>query len=367
MTMIKRVGVLTGGGDCPGLNAVLRAVGKYCISHDVEVLGFRDGFRGVMENDFCKLDNKSLSGIVAEGGTILGTSNIDNPFSWASRKDLARGLPQSDQSDIVLQRMAEHRLDGLIVIGGDGSLNIAHRLNSEKGVPCIGVPKTIDNDLDGTDVTFGFDTAVQIATEAIDRLHTTAMSHHRAMVVEVMGRYAGWIALHAGVAGGADVILIPEIPFSVEAVNRRISERSTRGSRYSIIVVAEGAKAIGGEMVVARTVAGSHDAIRLGGIGARLAQQIEAGTGVESRATVLGHLQRGGPPSSRDRLLGTQFGYLAGELAVNGRWGMMAAAKGAGFTAVSLQTAVGKLKLVNPDDPLIAAARAVGTCFGDEA
>jgi 6-phosphofructokinase 1 len=262
--------------------------------------------------------------------------------------------------------MKDLALDGLIIIGGDGSLNIAHRLNEERGVPCIGIPKTIDNDLDGTDVTFGFDSAVQIATEAIDRLHTTAMSHHRAMVLEVMGRYAGWIALHAGVAGGADVILIPEIPFNLESILERIRRRSTHGSRFSIVVVAEGATQFGGSLTVARTVAGSFDAIRLGGIGARLASEIETQTGVESRATVLGHLQRGGAPSSRDRLLGTQFGYLAGELAVSGKWGYMPAAVGAGFDVIPLAQAVGKLKLVGLDNPLVLAARAVGTHFGDE-
>jgi 6-phosphofructokinase 1 len=262
--------------------------------------------------------------------------------------------------------MDELALDGLIIIGGDGSLNIANRLYREKHVPCVGVPKTIDNDLDGTDVTFGFDTAVQIATEAIDRLHTTAMSHHRAMVVEVMGRYAGWIALHAGVAGGADVILIPEIPYNPDIIYKRILERSTKGSAYSIVVVAEGAKPRGGNLTVARTVTGSHDALRLGGIANQLATGIENSTNVESRAVVLGHLQRGGPPSSRDRLLGTQFGYIAGELVVQGRWGLMPAARGAGFDTVPLEVAVGKLKLVNSNDPLIAAARAVGTRFGDE-
>jgi 6-phosphofructokinase 1 len=362
----KRVGVLTGGGDCPGLNAVLRAVGVYCLRNGVEVIGFYDGFLGVMENRYCKLDKKAFAGIVSEGGTILGTSNRDNPFAWAPHAAIARGEKGTDQSDHVVALMKELELDGLIVIGGDGSLNIANRLHSEKGVPCVGVPKTIDNDLSGTDVTFGFDTAVQIATEAIDRLHTTGSSHHRCMVLEVMGRYAGWIALHAGVAGEADVILLPEFAYKPELIFEKIQKRGQNGSRYSIVVVAEGAKPVGGQLTVARTVAGSHDAIRLGGLATTMAMDIENATGIESRAVVLGHLQRGGAPSSRDRLLGTQFGYLAGQLAIEGKWGFMPAARGAGFDLIPLAEAIGTMKLVQPNDPLVSAARAVGTIFGDE-
>jgi len=363
---VKRFGILTGGGDCPGLNAVLRATGKTLIGAGHELYGFEDGFLGLMTGRYRKLAHSDLSGILTLGGTILGTSNRDNPFKWCHPEEFARGVEQSDQSDKVVEVFNSLHLDGLIVIGGDGSLSIADRLGRERKIPCIGVPKTIDNDLEATDVTFGFDTAVQIATECIDRLHSTAMSHHRAMVVEIMGRYAGWLTLHAGTAGGADVILLPEIPFQPELVIRAIQERSRTGKRFSIIAVSEGAKPVGGQLTVSKIVAGSHDPIRLGGIAQRLADQIEVEGRVESRATVLGHIQRGGSPSSMDRLLGTGFGHLAAELAMEGAFGMMAAYQCGKFVPVPISSAVSRLKLVQPDNAVLRAARAVGTVFGDE-
>lgn len=362
---MARYGILTGGGDCPGLNAVLRAAGKTLIGHGHEIIGFEDGFLGLMERRYRTLNQQDLSGILTLGGTILGTSNRDNPFSWCSQEALTRGEPQTDCSDIAVGLIKELGIGGMIIIGGDGSLSIAHRLNSEKKVPCVGVPKTIDNDLHATDVTFGFDTAVQIATECIDRLHSTAMSHHRAMVVEIMGRYAGWLTLHAGVAGGADVILIPEIPYNVESVCRMIAQRSHVGKRFSILAVSEGAKPLGGGVTVARHVKGSHDPVRLGGIAQRLATEIEDVAGVETRATVLGHIQRGGSPSSLDRLLATGFGHLAAELVLADAWGQMASYQCGKFVPVPIEQAVSKLKVVEPDNPLIAAARAVGVSFGE--
>lgn len=362
---MRRVGILTGGGDCPGLNAVLRAVGKTLLRQGVELIGFEDGFLGVLEKRWRPLGNAELSGIVHLGGTILGTSNRDNPFHWQPAGAPA-GSEFQDRRNDVADIARELGLEALIVIGGDGSLSIAERLHREGVIPTVGIPKTIDNDLNATDVTFGFDTAVAVATDAVDRLHSTAMSHHRAMVLEVMGRYAGWIALYAGVAGGGDIILIPEIPYNMDAVNETILRRSKLGKRFSIVVVAEGAKNAEGKLVVERMVEGSHDPIRLGGIASRLARDIETATGVESRATILGHLQRGGSPTNRDRLLATQFGHLAARLVLDREWGKMAAIQGGRFVGASLAEAVGELKLVTPDNPLVAAARAIGTVFGDE-
>lgn len=362
---MAKYGILTAGGDCPGLNAVLRAAGKTLLAKGHELIGFEDGFLGIMERRCRPLGQHDLSGILTLGGTILGSSNRDNPFKWCSMEALTKGEEQVDCSDRAAEYLRELGVAGLIVIGGDGSLSIAHRFNTEKGIPCVGVPKTIDNDLQATDVTFGFDTAVQIATECIDRLHSTAMSHHRAMVVEVMGRYAGWLTLHAGVAGGADVILLPEIPYNVETVCRVIGERSQVGKRFSILAVSEGARPAGGDLTVARRVKGSHDPIRLGGIAQRLASEIEDLAGVETRATVLGHIQRGGSPSSLDRLLATGFGHLAAELVLENAWGQMAAYVCGNFVPVAIENAVSRLKLVPPDNPYIAAARAVGVSFGD--
>jgi ATP-dependent phosphofructokinase / diphosphate-dependent phosphofructokinase len=328
-----RIGVLTGGGDCPGLNAVIRAVVRNGIDgHGDQVVGFRDGWRGVLEDDFEELTIESTRGILPRGGTILGSSRT-NVYK---RED---GVEQ------VRRTFAEHQLDGLIAIGGEDTLGAASRLHQD-GLNVIGVPKTIDNDLGATDVTFGFDTALQIATDAIDRLHTTAESHNRILVVEVMGRHAGWIALHSGLAGGADVILIPEIPFDIDEVCRLIDHRHARGRYFSIVVAAEGAIPKEGTMTVSAGRLDEFGHPRLGGIGHQLEREIEQRTGFETRATVLGHVQRGGTPTAFDRVLATRLGLAAVESAHQGAWGMMTALRGAQIQLVSLEVAVAHLRTV---------------------
>lgn len=362
----RRFGILTAGGDCPGLNAVLRATGKTLFDYGHEVIGFEDGFLGILERRYRRLTSCDLSGILTNGGTILGSSNRDNPYMWSPTAHLPGGEPPSDHSQTVMDVVDELDLEGLIVVGGDGSMTMANRLMEDKGLQCIGIPKTIDNDLGATDVTFGFNTAVQIATECIDRIHSTAMSHHRAMVVELMGRYAGWLTMYAGVASGADVILIPEIPYRMESIAQTIKARSKVGKRFSIIAVAEGAKPLGGELTVSKFISSSPDPIRLGGIGPRLAEEIETITGVESRATVLGHIQRGGTPTAKDRLLSTGFGHTAAVLAHNGEWGRMASYQKGEFVSVPLKECIAELRLVPTDHHYIAGARAIGVSFGDE-
>jgi len=337
-----RIGVLTGGGDCPGLNAVLRAVVRRGIDgHGLEIVGFRDGWRGPIEGAHENLTVESTRGILPRGGTILRSSRT-NPFKRDDGPDLIRGTLES------------LGLDGLIAIGGEDTLGAAARLNGEYGLPVVGVPKTIDNDLAGTDVTFGFDTAVQIATDAIDRLHTTAESHNRVMIVEVMGRHTGWIALHSGLAGGADVILIPERPFDIEEVCRLIQRRHSRGRYFSIVVVAEGVVPREGTM---ETVAAREDEFghaRLGGIGQRLEREIEERTGYESRATVLGHIQRGGTPTAFDRVLATRLGLAAVDAAHEGRWGVMAALRGTRIELVPLSEVLAGLRTVPVEDYEVA-------------
>jgi len=363
MASVKRIGILTAGGDCPGLNAVIRAVAKTAIlEHNLEVVGIEDGFEGLIENRARNLSYFDVSGILTQGGTILGSNNKANPFNVQLK--VAGKVVRQDLSDQAVENFERMELDVLIPIGGDGTMKIARGFE-KKGLPIIGVPKTIDNDLPGTDVTFGYDSALTTATRAIDQLHTTAQSHHRAMVCEVMGRYAGWIALGAGLAGGGDIILIPEIPYDIDKVCDRVSERAKHGKRFSLIVVAEGAKPKGGEMVVKRVVKDSAEPIRLGGIGNVLAQQIEERTGLEARVTVLGHLLRGGTPSAYDRILATRFGVEACRRAVAGESGIMVSLKGSEITAVSLAEATGEPRLVPPDHELMQAARSVGTCFGD--
>lgn len=359
---VRRIGILTGGGDCPGLNAVIRAVVKTAINvYGIQVIGIRDAFRGFVEGDAFPLHYHDVSGILTQGGTILGTSNTHNPFKYPVKR---KGQTEfRDMSRAVLANARRWKLDACVLLGGDGTMNIGARLGP-LGLPVVGVPKTIDNDLAETDVTFGYDTAVACVTDAIDRLHATAMSHHRVMVVETMGRYAGWIALKAGVAGGGDIILIPEIPYDLEKVVRKVVERSRIGRRFSIVVVAEGARPKRGTMTVERTVAGSHDPIRLGGVGAKLARDIEAACGLETRYTILGHLQRGGTPTAYDRALATRFGYHAMELVAAGRFGRMVCLKGDRITSVPITKAVARLKLVPRNHPLIKAAIAVGTSFG---
>lgn len=360
---MKRIGVLTGGGDCPGLNAVIRAVTKSAINlYGWEVIGFEDGFKGLVENTYRVLDLAAVSGIIHRGGTILGTTNRDNPFHYLVEENGQKVF--RDMSAQAIKNLENLGIEALVVIGGDGSLHIAYNL-FKQGVKVVGVPKTIDNDISGTDVTFGFDTAVATATGALDKLHTTAESHHRVMILEVMGRYAGWIALEAGVAGGADVILIPEIPYRIENVAQTIAKREATGKKFSIIVVAEGAREEGGDLVVQRLVPESHDPIRLGGIGNKLAEDIERLTGRETRVTVLGHLQRGGSPTAFDRILSTRYGVAAVDTIAAGNFGSMVSLRTPFVTTITLQEAIGELKKVPVDHDLVQAAKAVGISFGD--
>ncbi|MFC1624258.1 6-phosphofructokinase [Candidatus Omnitrophota bacterium] len=354
----KRIGILTGGGDCPGLNAAIRAVSKAAIlNYNMEVIGIRDGYIGLIENKYSPLAYKDVSGILTEGGTFLGASNKTNPFRYSS------GGRLRDVSNLVLRNVKMMRLGGLVAIGGDGTLSIAYKLY-KKGLKVVGLPKTIDNDLRMTDATVGFDSAVVTATEAIDKLHTTAQSHHRAMVIEVMGRYAGWLALYAGTAGGGDIIIIPEMPYDIKKVCSRVIERNRHGKRFSIVVVSEGAKPKGGGMVIKKIIKDSTDPVRLGGIGNKIANDIEELTGLETRVTVLGHLQRGGAPSPFDRILATRLGTFCCNLVARGEFGKMAALKGKDIVAVELKDAVKAIRKVKPKDPIIASALAVGTSFG---
>jgi 6-phosphofructokinase 1 len=342
MLAAMRVGVLTGGGDCPGLNAVIRAVVRKGIDiYGHAIVGFRDGWRGPLENAHAELTIESTRGILPRGGTILGTSRT-NP------------LGRDDGPDRIRETLAGLHLDGLIAIGGEDTLGAAAKLHADHGLSVVGVPKTIDNDLGGTDMTFGFDTAVQVATDAIDRLHTTAESHNRVMVVEVMGRNAGWIALHSGLAGGADVILIPERPFDIDEVCRLISRRHARGRYFSIVVVAEGAVAREGTMEAPEGQTDEFGHVRLGGIGQRLEQQIEQRTGYETRATELGHVQRGGTPTAFDRVLATRLGIGAIDAAHEGRWGTMPALHGNKVELVPLGEAVAELRTVPTDEYEVA-------------
>ena len=361
-----RIGVLTGGGDCPGLNAVIRAVTKTAIvDHNAEVFGIEDGLLGLIENRIRPLGPGSVSGILTSGGTILGTSNKANPARFCTGHD-AQGKPVfSDVTELCVNHAKSHALDAIVAIGGDGTMSACASLVAH-GVNVIGVPKTIDNDLWGTELTFGFLTAVQTATESLDRLHTTAASHHRVMVAEVMGRNAGWIALHAGVASGSDIILIPEIPFSLDRICDAVRARSLSGKRYSIVCVAEGARAIGGEKTVGRIDPTSPDPIRLGGIAALLGSQIEERTAIETRFAVLGHVQRGGPPNAADRVLATQFGHHAMNLVAQGAISRVVVMQNAKVADIPITDVVDKQRPVPPDHLLLSAARAVGTFFGDE-
>ncbi len=362
MTKVRRVGVLTGGGDCPGLNAVIRAVVKsLCLKYSTEVIGFEDGFEGLIQNRYRPLSYDDASGILQIGGTILGTSNKANPFANAVMRD--GQWVKEDVSAQTLENIAKNRVDALVCIGGDGTMTISRKM-IERGVPIVGVPKTIDNDLFGTDVTFGFDTAMTTAAQAIDYIHTTAQSHHRIMLVEIMGRYAGWLTLAAGIAGGADIILIPEIEYSLDAILAKVQERREHGRNFSIIAVSEGAKPKGGQMSVSRVVADSPDSIRLGGIALKLGAEIEDRTGLETRATVLGHLQRGGSPTANDRVLATRFGVAAAEAVATGHFNQMVALRGADIVTVPIAEVGGRTRTVPLDHPLLEVARSVGTSLG---
>lgn len=360
----KRIGILTGGGDCPGLNAVIRAVVKAAIgSHGWEVTGFLDGYRGLVENWTIQLSEQSVSGLLTRGGTILGTNNRTNPFAYTYSKS-GRDIPPENRVKDILLNIKKNHLDALVTVGGDGTQAGAQKL-FELGVPIVGIPKTIDNDLGETDVTFGFDTAVSIVTEAVDRLHSTAESHHRVMLVETMGRYAGWIALRAGMAGGGDIILIPEIPYRLESVAEAIEARFNRGKEFSIVMVAEGAKPLGGEMVVQRRIETSPDPVRLGGVSTQIASALEERYGYEARVTILGYLQRGGTPTAYDRWLATRFGVKAVELIRDHKFGQMVCLRGTDIQSVPIKKAIRQLRRVDPAGNEIQDARATGVSFGD--
>jgi 6-phosphofructokinase 1 len=359
----KRIAILTGGGDCPGINAVIRAVTKRAIyEKGMEVIGIEDGYHGMIENRHRKLEFDDVSGILTLGGTILGTSKTANPYRYAIKK--GRQLEFRDLSKRAIRNLRNLDLACLVCIGGDGTLGIAYRLFKD-GVPVIGLPKTIDNDLKGTDITFGFDSGVTIATEGIDRIHTTAQSHHRIMIVEVMGHRAGWVALYSGVAGGGDIILIPEIPYDIAVIAEKVKERNKRGKRFSIVVVAEGAKPRGGDVVIQRMVKESADPVRLGGIGFVLGEQIEKRTGLETRTVVMGHLLRGGPPTPFDRILATGLGTKAVDMIEHKQFGYMAGVKQNSLITVPLERVAKGPKTIPLNHPMIKAARSIGTCFGN--
>lgn len=358
-----RIAITTGGGDAPGLNAVIRAVVLSATQRGWRCFGIRRGFLGLMEGDgVVPLGPQEVRGITHLGGTILGTTNRGNPFRWAHQRPDGT-LEEVDRSDELVAAFRASGFDALVSLGGDGSLGIAYDL-FRKGLPTVGVPKTIDNDVSGTLFSFGFDTAVATATEAIDKLHSTAESHERVMVVELMGRDAGWIALHSGIAATADVILIPEIPFDLDRVCAKILEREARGRRFSIVVVAEGARPVGGTQVLAeRRKVGGAD--RLGGIGARVAQGIAELTGKETRSLVLGHLQRGGSPTTFDRLLSLRFGTAAVRAIADGKFGTMTAFTPPTISLVPLADVVGRPRLVPVDSDTVLTARDLGISFGD--
>ena len=359
---MKKIGILTGGGDAPGLNAVIRSVVICALNRGWNVLGIKDGFEGLIHPSRTNwLSKKEISGILTLGGTILGTTNRGNPFKLKVKTK--KSCTVKDLSDLVVRNFHALKLDALVVLGGDGTLSIAHKL-SKKGVPVIGVPKTIDNDLEETVVTFGFDTAVSTATDAIDKLHSTAQSHKRVMVVEVMGRYAGWIALNSGVAGGADVILIPEIPFSWEKVCEKVKECYRTRRDFCIIVAAEGARPAGGQRVVKEQKSADHVEV-LGGIAQLAAEEVRRRTGKDTRSIVLGHLQRGGAPTTFDRLVSSRFGAAAVRLVAEGKFGRMVCLRPPDVGSVPIQKAISRLKTVPLNSDVIRTGRELGICFGD--
>ncbi len=351
----KRIAILTGGGDCPGLNAVIRAAVRTAINdHDFRVLGIQLGFEGLLTGSAVPLTAESIRGILPKGGTLLRTTNRGNPFSYPGPDGTLE-----DRSRLVVDNVRKLGIDGIIAIGGDGTLKIAQKL-CDLGVPMVAVPKTIDNDLASTDYTFGFMTAVEVATDAVDRLHTTAESHDRVMILEVMGRDAGWIALHSGIAGGADIILIPEIPYRPEAIANTIRERQREGAKFDIIVVAEGALRQDGEVTYL-----DKASRRLGGVAYQVAAEIAQQIDLEIRVTVLGHIQRGGSPIPYDRLIATQFGKAAADLIADGKFGRMVALRGEQIVDVPIRDAISNMKLVDPEGQLVSTARSLGVSFGD--
>jgi 6-phosphofructokinase 1 len=363
---IKKIAISTGGGDCPGLNAVIRGVVYTAVKqYGWEVLGIKDSFNGLIYPDqIMPLGIDDVKNILHKGGTIIGTTNRGNPFTWErQKKDGSTEI--TDYSDRVMENFEHLELDALIVVGGDGTQKIAQGF-FQKGMPVVGVPKTIDNDLCATDTTFGFDSAVRTATDALDKLRSTAESHHRVMIVEMMGRHSGWIALHSGLAGAAHAILIPEIPFDLDAVCASLTTRRQRGSRFSIVVAAEGAYPAGGDKVVQATAAENLGVERLGGIGAFVAREIAERLGVETRVVVLGHVQRGGSPTPFDRILGTRFGIHAVNLIEQGNFGRMVAMRGRAIIDVDIADAVDALNRVDPEGELVRTAEALGIGVGRE-
>jgi len=359
----RRIGISTGGGDCPGLNAVIRGVTKPALDYGLTVFGILDGFEGLVEGKSIELYNKDVSGILSTGGTILGSSNKGDPFHWP--EEVNGKIKIVDRSKEAIKNYEAWNLDAVIAVGGDGTMHITNKL-AQMGMNVVGVPKTIDNDLEATDQTFGHDSAVFVVTEALDRLHTTASSHHRVMVIEVMGRYAGWIALNGGLAGGADVILIPEIPFDWKAIYEKLLMRNMLGKRFSIVCVAEGAKPIDGKLIVKCKDIKRSDPVQLGGIGEYVAKKINEDTRLETRYTVLGHLQRGGSPTPYDRILATKFGTNAIQLAIKRDFGRMVALKGSEIKNVKIIDAISRQKLVKTNDQAVLACHAVGVSFGTE-
>ena len=374
MSQIKKIAILTGGGDCPGLNAVIRAVTKTAIlKYGYEVIGYKYGYKGLYNNDFVVLDQKAISGILHKGGTILRSSNKDNLFNYSVEEN--GQIVKKDVSDIAVSNLKKEGVDALVVIGGDGTLTSARDF-ARKGVNVVGVPKTIDNDLSSTDVTFGFYSAVNVATEALGRLHTTAESHHRVMILELMGRNAGWITLYAGIAGGADVILIPEIPYDINKIVEKVKERDSNVKEFTIIAVSEGAKELGGEVIVSKVVKDSPDSVRLGGVGNKLANDLERLLDdQEVRCTVLGHLQRGGETTEFDRILSTRYGVAATNLIHEGKFGNMVCLTKDEMSYVSLEkvigagqtgeTAKGGQKNVDITGEMVSVAKSIGVSFGN--
>ena len=353
------IGILTGGGDCPGLNSAIRMIAKRMIHEQgARVFGFFDGFRGIIEQDYTELDFDTVSNILDVGGTILGTSNKFNPFAVYTDQGVV------DKSDEAVKFLSNLNIDCLFTIGGDGTQSIASKM-FDKGIPVVGVPKTIDNDLMETDITIGFLTAASFVSDSVMRVRSTAESHHRCLVVETMGRYAGWLALYGGSASGADVILIPEIQYHLDTIAEFVEKRVAKGRKYSIIVVSEGVKRPDGSLVVRRKIGDSPDPLRLGGIGEFIAKEIEDRTGIESRVTVLGHLQRGGRPIPQDRILASRFAYYAVDLCTKKRFGELVVMKDNQMTSVKLKDVENKQKKVPPNDPILLMERSIGTCFGD--
>ena len=380
MSDLKKIGILINGGDAPGLNAVIRAIIKTARVHGVESVGFIEGFKGLVENRFIQLEGNPLaSGIIQKGGAIIGSSLNTNVFNYKVIED--GNVVYKDMSDVCVQNLRDDGIDCLFTLGGDSTQKAARDL-SLKGIRVIGVPKTIDNDVAGTDMTFGYNTAVSVATEALDRLHTTAETHNRIMVLEVMGRYAGWIALESAISGGADVALIPEIPYDMDKVVEAINNRKARGKNFSVMVVSEGAYPKGGDLFIKGTREGGEGVInvQLGGAGEFVAREIEARTGMTARNTILGYLQRGGTPTATDRVLSTKYGAKAMELALEGKFNVLAVLKNGKLDSISLEEVVGNnkeigaveggteesnMKTIKMDDDLIKTARDIGICLGD--